>query len=292
LTVFERRASAILYRILRAAPPDRPMLMPVNSCPALSDTFLAANRPFEPVDICNPGLGMDKTACIARASRAPIAGVLYVHPYGAIDQDVSRFFADLRAARTGLILIDDRCLCEPAPDGGLTPHADATIYSTGYGKVLDLGEGGFGYLRPGLPYGSLEDLPIKPGWIDLRPPAATDASHRARVHGELPALRMHKARLNEIYRSALAGVALPDGYHDWRFNIRVPRPDHLIKSLFAAGLFAGRHYRPIAGDDAFPIAEALYGSIVNLFNDRHYDESMARRTTEVVLEHVARVSGR
>ena len=86
-------------------------------------------------------------------------------------------------------------------------------------------------------------------------------------------------------------MALPAGYHDWRFNIRVPRPDHLIESLFAAGLFAGRHYRPIAGDGPFPIAEGLYGSIVNLFNDRHYDESMARRTTEVVLEHMARVSG-
>src|SRR5689334_6192533 len=95
--VIESRASAILYRILRAVPLDRPMLMPVNCCQALSDTFVAANRTFEPVDICEPGLGMDKAACIARASRAPIAGVLYVHPYGALDDEVSQFFAELRA---------------------------------------------------------------------------------------------------------------------------------------------------------------------------------------------------
>ena len=155
--------------------------------------------------------------------------------------------------------------------------------STGYGKVLDLGEGGFGYLRPGLPYGSLENLPVKPGWIDLRPPEATVASYRARVRDELPALREHKARLNEVYRSALTGVALPAGYHDWRFNIRVPRPDHLIESLFAAGLFAGRRTGESPTTVRSRSAEALYGSIVDLFNDRHYDESMARRTTEVVL---------
>jgi hypothetical protein len=156
--------------------------------------------------------------------------------------------------------------------------------------VLDLGEGGFGQIEAGLDYGSLADAPVTPGFIDRRPPAATWSSYRTRVLAQLPGMRAHNARLTAIYQSALAHVALPAGYHDWRFNIRVPAPARLIDALFAAGLFASRHYRPMAGDGAFPVAEELFSTVVNLFNDHHYDEAMAHRTVEVVLGHMGGVS--
>jgi len=290
VTVVERRASAILYRILQAAPVDRPMLVPVNVCDAVGATFLAANRPFELVDVSPAGFGMDKAACAARISRGAVGGVVYVHPYGALDAEVPRFFADLRALRPGLILIDDRCLCAPQADGELTPQADATLYSTGYGKVLDLDGGGFAYVENGLGYAPV-DAPEKDGWLDLRPPSTTWPCYRDRILAELPGMRAHKAALNAIYRSALADVALPVGYDDWRFNIRVAEPERLIRTLFAAGLFASRHYRPLLREGAFPVCEGLYASIVNLFNDRHYDHALARRTVEIVRRHVDGVSG-
>jgi hypothetical protein len=64
-----------------------------------------------------------------------------------------------------------------------------------------------------------------------------------------------------------------------------------VERLFAAELFASRHYASLGGifcNERFPAAERLHRGIVNLFNDFYFDEEQARRTVDCVLRHLAR----
>jgi hypothetical protein len=309
MIAFERRASVILYRLLQGHRSVGPFLLPANVCDVVPATFRAVGRAYRLVDIEPRGLGIDKEACLAAVATASIAGLVFVHPFGAEDSAVPGFFAALRERQTDLLLIDDRCLCPPASDPILVSGADATLYSTGYGKYLDLGGGGLGAIADGAPYTAVEpstltlDRPVETAHgasradsclLDLAPPATTREEHRSRIRAALPATTAHKRRLNAIYRSAIAAEhTLPDPSQQWRFNVLVEEPTALLASLFAAGLFASRHYPPLAMPERYPVAAQLAGRIVNLFNDHHYDETMAARTAEIVARHLARrASGR
>jgi hypothetical protein len=297
--VFERRASVVLYRLLRARPDGTPVLLPANVCAVVVATLRAVARPFRLVDVTWPGLGMDKGACLEIARQERLGGVIFVHPYGAIDDQAPGFFAALRERQPDLMLVDDRCLCVPDLDGTSASGADATLYSTGYGKYLDLGGGGFAYLAPGTPYAAVEPVTLElalsvgagePDTLPLAPPETRWEAHRDRARVALPPMRAHKQRLNAIYRRLLPATAvLPDAWQQWRFNVLVDEPDRLLRRLFAAGLFASRHYPPAVAAAAAhcPVAARLHERVVNLFNDGHYDEEQATRTALVVGAHLA-----
>jgi hypothetical protein len=319
MILFERRASGILYNLLRSLPDDGPFLLPANVCPVVPLTFRKAGREFRLVDLDVEDLGMDRRRCLELLSRSPQnwAGVLYVRPYGAMVDGVEGFFRALKDLRPGLLVIDDRCLCPPDCDGGrLAPSADVTLFSTGDRKPVDLGIGGFAhcheevvYRRRDLPYtaealarvtrqykeaiaqravwrGGAED------WLDLSAPSLDWAACRARIHEALPAVEQHRQMLNAVYAAALPQeIQLQARFQGWRFHILVPEPDRLVESLFAAGLFASRHYASLGGifcADRFPVAERLHRCVVNLFNDRNFDEERARRSVDCVLGHLAR----
>jgi hypothetical protein len=96
----------------------------------------------------------------------------------------------------------------------------------------------------------------------------------------------HRARLNEIYASGIpADVQYPAELQVWRFHVAVPRSQELLAAIFAAGLFASRHYSPLA---ASPVAERVHRTIVNLFNDHHFTAEQARAATAVVARHLGR----
>ena len=59
MIAFARRASAILYRMLRGMTDARPFLLPANVCPVVPETFVAAGRPLERIDIEEESLAMD-----------------------------------------------------------------------------------------------------------------------------------------------------------------------------------------------------------------------------------------
>lgn len=259
MTVFAPRACAILHDLLQGD--DRPFLIPANICAVVPETFEKAGRAFELVDIQEDTLEIDPEACL---DRLPAGGLLFVRPYGR-DRDVDPFFRALKEAQPDLLLIDDKCLCRPDCEGlGISQWADATLFSTGYAKHVDLGYGGFAHMEG-------KQTP----WEE----------HRRLVEEELPRADEHKARLNSIYSALPPEIQLPPEFQGWRFNLRVPEPDRLVESLFAAGLFASRHYPPLA--EGFPVAERLHGEIVNLFNDRYFDEERAERAVSVVLRHLA-----
>ncbi|MBL8253258.1 MAG: hypothetical protein JNJ76_06630, partial [Candidatus Competibacter sp.] len=150
-----QRAAAILYNVLRARRDARPFLLPAAICPIMPITFIKAHQPFQLLD-CDPrDRGMDQAVCLEALRRSPteFAGVLYVRPYGAL-ADCSGFFRAIRTIRSDLLIVDDRCLCQPDSMGtSCDPSADVTLYSTGYGKLVDLGAGGFAHLAESVAYG-------------------------------------------------------------------------------------------------------------------------------------------
>jgi hypothetical protein len=318
MIVRARRAATVLFNLLRSKPDERPFLLPANVCPIVPITFRKARRAFRLVDIDPLDLGLDRAACLDLLRQNPegFAGVLYVRPYGAL-WDCSTFFRAIHAIQHDLLVIDDRCLCRPDLDGEtIDPEADVTLYSTGHAKPVDLGMGGFAHLVSGVPYragmlrfdaGALATItrrykiaiarrwPFVGGaedWLDGSSPTISWGEYRERMLEEDRRVESHRCRLNAIYAEGLPrSLQLPSRFQQWRFQIRVPQPRRLLRHLRAAGLFASRHYAALAGgifaEGCFPQAEALHRAIVNLFNDRYYDEARAVATARIVREHVA-----
>ena len=287
MIVIERRASAILYNIVRSHEDLRPYLIPANVCPIVRDTLVEAGQPFELVDIVEPSLDLDIATCIERVRVQPgsYAGLIFVRAYGS-ERDPTDSFLRLKESQPDLLLIDDKCLSRPDVDGErLTSVADVTLFSTGYAKHTDIGGGGFAHLREDVAYRRDNRAPAE--WLDLRPPDSSwDEYRRAIIEGARLSDE-HKRRLNAIYAKALPPeIQLPPELQSWRFNIRVPDAARLVSSIFAAGLFASRHYASLGDAGCFPCAERLHGDIVNLFNDRYFDEERAHRLVELVLRHL------
>jgi hypothetical protein len=318
MILFESRACGILYNLLRTLPGDLPFLLPANVCPVVPLTFRKAERGFCLLDLDLEELGMDRRRCLEIVAERPEAwaGVIYVRPYGAEVGEADGFFSALKELRPGLLVIDDRCLCPPDCDGErLAPAADVTLFSTGLAKTVDLGFGGFAHCPGGVPYrrweaayseAALEQATRcykeavaggfsyeggEEDWLDLAPPAVGWDTYRTAVREALPKAEEHRQRLNAIYNAGLPEeIRLPACFQGWRFQIRVPEPDRLVERLFTAGLFASRHYAPLGGifsAERFPAAERLHRGIVNLFNDRYFDEERARQSVDIVLKLLA-----
>jgi hypothetical protein len=285
MILFERRACAILYNLLRTRGDSRPFLMPANICSDVPRTFIAAQQPFDLVDIAETTLAIDTDQCLAhlRAEPQRYAGIIYVRTYGS-ERDPTPFFDDLRAIRSDLFIIDDKCLCRPDWNGEYqSPTADVTLFSTGHAKFVDLNEGGFAHVRDGVAY--WRQPPTTDPWLDLHPPGTSWEEYCRRIADTMPAVDARKRALNAIYANAFpAGTQLPAEFQQWRFNIRVPDPERLRSAAFEAGLFLSRHYEPFAS--GFPLATKLHSEIVNLFNDRYFDEARALRMTELTLRHL------
>lgn len=317
-TVFEARASTILFRLARALPPG-PILLPANVCPVVPLAMVLAGRPFEHLDLDPETLAMCPTLLRERLAddERPVAAVLYVRTYGAVD-NASALFSEIHVS--GALVIDDRCLARPEPDPESYDDqgADVVLFSTGYSKPVDLGFGGFAHFHDQVPYsdvtleyhaedldqitelykrhiGSRTSMPLESladfSWLDTRDPGCW-AEHRRRLLAKRSEAEEHRARLNAIYQGRLGNVALDSealdlSFHGWRFQVRVPQRDTVLEAIFKAGHFASAHYYPssaLFGDslDAAPVAKALADDVLNLFNDFHFDETAAKSVAEIV----------
>ena len=316
-TVLARRASAILFGVLQSRSLEGPILLPANVCAVVPITIRETGRQFELIDIDPHSLAISPGRTLERVRRGRCAGIIFVRPYGSL-RDADSLFAELKALQPDLLVLDDRCLSRPDCDPrSVSPHADVTLFSTGRAKYADLGSGGFAHLRDDVPWrrpagafdpaaaDAVERLPkdalargacfggAPPGWLDLREPELTWDPYRARVEAELLRVDAMKERMNAIYRAEIPEeVQLPPDLCTWRFNLRVPRAEELLRTIFAQGLFASRHFPPVGplfGDErAYPAAAALHAEIVNLFNDRYFDEEKALRAARLVREHLGR----
>ena len=313
--VFEARASTILFNL--AAETFRTgarFLLPANVCPVVPLALLAAGRPFEFVDLDPESLCMDWTRLrerITARNKPSVAAVLYARTYG-IEGDAGALFRELKALDDKLLLIDDRCGGRPEPDSALADPqgANVVLYSTGYGKYVDLGFGGFAHMHDEVAYCSRprpfehshlrETTSLYKQHIDLASliypgawpaPEVSWANYREAIVTQRAEADRHKAKLNAIYRDTVPGEAqLPTRFHQWRFQVRVSEKKALLQRIFEAGLFASDHYFPASrlfGDDDAPVVDGLHAEIVNLFNDSYADQSHAERVARLVGEHVA-----
>ncbi len=318
------RASSLIYGIARGGP-EGIWLLPANVCIAVPLALVEAGVRFEFVDIDPQTLCMDVELAerrLASNSKQEVAGVVYVRTYGYAP-DATRDLARLRnALRQDAVLIDDQALCIPLTDWqiGVEGGADVTIFSTGYGKMVDLGSGGYGlfsnqvgYTPPAAAAASdvfdqimrtcktaiLDDQPLflaleapdnLPRWV-FGENGREWPGYKAAIDVKLPEILAHKEEINAVYRDGLSGFWPHDqGFQNWRFNIRVKYPKLVLAALFEAGLFASNHYYPSSrlwGDRSSKRSMELHRSIINLFNDRHFDVKQAERAVEII-RHVAR----
>lgn len=239
-TVFEARASAVIFRLAAAVPRSRGVfLLPANICPVVPLALVAAERKFEFVDLdpetlC-PSSGLLQER-LGAAGRRPVAAVIYARSYGA-PLDAEPLFEALRRQAPDLLIVDDRCLSVPIPEAEKmdAKGADAVLFSTGYSKPVDLGYGGFAHLRDHVPYSSREreydpadleritelykshirsqttmwsgdeavgDRSSLAGlrWLDTGAPETPWLRYAEAVRREISGAEAHRARVNAVYR--------------------------------------------------------------------------------------------
>ena len=310
---YESRASTVIFNLINNFSKTGPFLLPANICPMVPLVLLKANRKFEFVDIS------PETYCIdhellkirwAKGKERP-AGLIYIRSYGAV-LDTAELFSELKSISPQSLIIDDRCLCAPSFDCIIPPNTDAVVFSTGYAKYVDIGFGGFGVIRRGLPY-IRASLKFDEGhlyrvtsdykrclaarasyfykdcdWLDTRIPHLSWDVYRALVERELEQSRHQKARINAIYKFEIPRITqLSENFQAWRFNILVKNAFAVLCCIQNAGLFASSHYESLAGvfDTGYaPEAEKVKSRIINLFNDRHFDERRAVLLSEFLIE--------
>jgi hypothetical protein len=308
---FERRASTVLFNLVSGRRDERPYLVPANGCPILPITLLKAGAPFELVDISSSTLCMDTEAALerVRGKRGRYAGLIYVRTYGALT-DVGQFFVEFKRVAPDTLIIDDRCLCPPEFPKFTPEGVDAVLYSTGYAKFVDLGWGGYGVIGEPIEYNSTrgsfdpqaldrltaqykaalsagtrfsyQDSP----WLEQGSPDLTWQEYESRVRTERARIASGKSSMNAIYRSGLPpGLQLQEQFQNWRFNILVANVAQVLASISAAGLFASNHYASLSGifaEEKAPRARKLHQHVVNLFNDRYFDDTRADELVEII----------
>lgn len=292
--VYGARASSVLYQYLRGSKRSGRWILPANICPIVPAVFHKARKDFIFCDISLSSYCLNEELVLGllKKHRNEIAGIFYVRTYG-VALDPGNLFIKAKNISEGLHLIDDRCLCQPSFECK-DSDADLVLYSTGYAKFVELGIGGWGLLREGHEMktssqgycpreherllGSFRESleGAKPflyqdgDWLDMRPPGLDFTEYCRIVSGKIPEVRSHKSLLNAIYAEYLGDFALPDNYHDWRYNITCKNPEDIIAEAFRTGLFASRHYKPLIpsfGSGEAPNSSLLSSRVVNLFND-------------------------
>jgi hypothetical protein len=311
-----RRASAILAGFLNGQRTSRrgPVLLPANCCPVLPATILLAGWEYEFVDIDPTHLGPSASQILRRVRDGEVGGVLWVHAFGYVWEGFPDFSSELKRIAPEVLLVDDRCLARPSFEPR-NPLADLELYSTGYSKFVDLGEGGWGFLREAggfapLGYGfnetslgevvaqfrrSADDTPFElpnRSWLDEGPPSWGWDEYVSSIASAIPEATSHREWIARIYRSTLPeSIQLKPHCDDWRVNILVDDPQRLLDDLSSNGLFASRHYPslvPAFGSAQVPVARSIAARIVNLFNDRRFTDEMARDACRIILSHLDR----
>lgn len=304
------RASSLLYSFLTSGD-NRPYLIPANVCPVIPMTFRLANINFSFADIDGGSLCIDKQSCYEFVKKHNgYAGIVYVRTYGSLVNEES-FFGDLKEEFPNSVIIDDRCLCLPSFEIDDTV-ADLVLYSTGYAKQVDLGGGGFCFVRNNrftldnkllfvednlnercralFEKGEVVKAEEHIYWLKVAPLSESDINYREQVINKINDRERHRASINEIYKTMLPkDIQLADNFLNWRFNIRVEHKlqERIIDSLFKNGLFASWHYKPVNrlfNEDRLKESEQLADTVINLFNDYHYTEIMAEQTAELVVK--------
>ena len=304
-TIFANRACGVLFGFIKQC--SGYYILPANVCPVVPLTFRLASVDFRFVDINPQTLCVDEQTCLDLIRNGECQGLVFVHTYGT-SYNPQLFFGQLKKISSSVYIIDDKCLCFPeicVPE----TEADLTLYSTGYAKCVDLGIGGYGYVKgccdlvsEQLHYNETDIdsvykeafrkgekiVEVPEGWLNPLLSEGLAAKYVDDVVSKLDEVSEQKKKINAIYSDVLRGVShLDDDFNQWRYNILVDNKEELLNLVFENGLFASSHYQLSSNlfvDESFPNAEKLYEHVINLFNDRYIDCKSAKRIANIIKE--------
>jgi dTDP-4-amino-4,6-dideoxygalactose transaminase len=280
MIVFRDRASTVLYEVLSTLDNHTKFLLPVNICPVVPETFLKANIKFDFIDINLKTLCMDEVLALKSIKNdSSISGVLFVNTFG-VDVEVEEFFQKLKNINPDIFIIYDQCLSiqdfEFNPDESLSSLA---LYSSGYSKYVDLGYGGYGFLKDNEFNETFKDNSKDKSFLE----------YKVNVKNRISLMQKHKSKLNSIYKKGIPScLHLGQEFENWRFSILIDEKDKLLEAIFKEeDLFASSHYEPL--DHKYsdnPIinsnAKVISSRIVNLFNDFRFTDEKAKRVVKII----------
>lgn len=302
------RASAILYNFILSNNVKGTVLMSANICECVPAIYKKTGMDFLFCDIeFGTWVPDEKEILLLLSSRPEIKVLHYNRTYGEMG-DHSEFFNEVRRNFPLVIIIDDRCLALPDWSGSGC-QADLTIYSTGKTKPVCIGKGAFAFMKDAWKYKrhhldgdtevadmafhasinrchaehkSAEWKVLLENWTD--PAQLPDSNYEYEVLTELTYIVKHKSEINDIYKRL--PNALPEGMHDWRYNILVENQEDCLRNLFEEGLFASKHYLGLGNgyfsETKTPNCDWLAKHVINLFNDNNYTVDMAKRTVDCI----------
>lgn len=314
MIIFKNRASAILFDVLKSIDNNKPFILPANVCPIVVATFLKAGVNFEFVDISKKTLCINEEIILKKIKEFPnfYNGILFVRSYGT-EGNFKDFFKKVKDINSDIFIIDDCCLNIPKFKNIKTENVDMTLFSTGYSKFADIDFGGFAYIRDDFSYNSrnltyskskLEELVSQfknvisrnkkfnyedTNWLDTSKPKISFSQYKNIINKKIISIKKRKKKLNDIYSTRLPNkIQLKSKYQNWRFNILVPQKKELLDKIFSRNLFASSHYASLDGifsDGKSINAEKLSSYIVNLFNDKRFNEEKAEKISRIISDH-------
>ena len=312
--VYENRASLIIYNFLKQQMLEGEFIISANICPIIPAVFYKANKKIAFFDINVETFSIDEDLLIEELKKNPhkYSGILWTNGYGSLSNN-NKLFQKIKDLNPNFIIIDDRCLSVPKiEDENL--FCDLIVYSTGYGKYVDLNYGGFGFVSDKALYHNKElnfninhynelmdkfYLSINTGekidyhnsdWLGSDKKIENTRSYDEKVSNRLELINQHKTKINQIYSDNITKEAqISDKFSNWRFNIFINNKSLLLDNLFKNNLFASSHYYSsvkIYGQIECKNADFIANNIVNLFNDLRFDEKKAISICEFVNEHI------
>jgi dTDP-4-amino-4,6-dideoxygalactose transaminase len=325
MTLFESRASVILYNALislkinKNIDKDGKFIIPLNVCPIVPAVFIKAKIDFDFIDISMKTLCVDDELLLAKIKREKnISGVLFVKTYGTED-DFTEVFRSIKQVNSKIFIINDNCLKMPDFEYDIEASlCDLTIFSTGYSKYVDIGWGGFGFLKDKYTYCktkllfSSDDLNQLTGeinksllensdlkyidrdWLGSEICLYSDLSqYTKRIKHDLLKIKKHKSIINNIYSNNLAkDIQFRKVFWDWRFSIFINNKKQLMEKIFDSGLFASSHYEDIGFMYGYKEggnisnAKRVHSNVVNLFNDFRFSKQDAHKLVDIINKHL------
>jgi len=285
MILFEDRAATVLYNVLSKIK-NKKFLLPLNVCPIVPNTFIKAKKEFEFCDINLDNLCMDEELVLNKIQNDnSIDGILFVKTFG-IEFDIQPFYKKLKALNKDIFIIDDMCPCIQEFDYDIeTSYANMALFSSGYSKYVDIGYGGYGFLKNCEFKDLLEDKCSSKEFLD----------YKDKVLTQIPLMKKQKMELNDIYKNNLPKeLFLGEKFDNWRFSILVENKDEILEEIFKIdGLFASSHYPQIDYDYvSIPMqnsnAKKIHSKILNLFNDFRFTKEKAYQVTDIINKYITK----
>jgi len=279
MILFEDRAATVLYNVLTNIK-QKKFLLPLNVCPIVPDTFLKANKEFEFVDISLTTLCMDEELVFQKiVEDKSIDGILFVKTFG-IEFDVEPFYKKIKEHNKEIFIIDDMCPSVQRFDCDIeNSFADMKLFSSGYSKYIDIGYGGYGFVKENQFKEIFEDKTTLTSFVE----------YKQIIQEKIPLMKQHKATLNRLYKEKIdIKYHLGEVWNGWRFSLLVENKEEILEEVFKVdGLFASSHYpqvdynyvkNPVQNSNT----NIIHSQIINLFNDFRYDIDKAEQTIEII----------